>query len=184
MKKWKFEKQGTPCVVTVHDDARITITIDNTEYPCKYFQYDGVIFDKRRTIFIGGKDQLLDGIEFDNISEASAYQNKVKKIIKQNDKMPYYLKEKSFNVQYRDGEYLSGYTTYSTVESEIFEELCCGHYVDGWGTYIEKEFIDGDIDKMMQHFIGIMTKKEQEKQKKKDDKKTLLLVKLITTNIE
>ena len=58
---------------------------------------------------------------------------------------------KRLELEYKEGNLVSGYTAHG-LSARIIENLHCGQYIDGWGFLVDREFEDGDIDKMKRHF--------------------------------
>ncbi len=58
---------------------------------------------------------------------------------------------KRLELEYKAGDIVSGYTA-SGLHARIIESLHCGQYIEGWGFLVDREFEDGDIDKMKRHY--------------------------------
>lgn len=88
--------------------------------------------------------------------------------------------KKRLEIEYKEDDIFSGYTAHG-LSARIIESLHCGQYIDNWGFLIDREFEDGDIDKMKRHFFEwkemeeIQNQlKEKEEEAYEDEKKKLL----------
>ena len=87
---------------------------------------------------------------------------------------------KRLELEYKAGEIVSGYTAYG-LHARIIENLHCGQYIDGWGFLVDREFEDGDINRMKRHFFEWKEMDEiqksleaEEKQKAAEEKEEML----------
>lgn len=87
---------------------------------------------------------------------------------------------KRLQLEYKTGDIVSGYTA-EGLHARIIESLHCGQYIDGWGFLVDREFEDGDINRMKRHFYEwkemdeIQKKLEAEEKRKASEEKERLL---------
>lgn len=76
--------------------------------------------------------------------------------------------KKRLEIEYKEGEFISGYTA-EGLSARIIESLHCGQYIDNWGFLIDREFEDGDIQKMKRHFFAWKEMEEVQIELKKQE---------------
>lgn len=87
---------------------------------------------------------------------------------------------KRLNLEYKTGEFVSGYTA-EGLHARIIESLHCGQYIDGWGFLVDREFEDGDIHRMKRHYYEwkemdeIQKRLEEASDQKEEEKKEAFL---------
>lgn len=87
---------------------------------------------------INGKYQVMVSGGSMSKAEAQAAANAKNAEIEQKDNMP--VKDIVFNVDFQDGEYLSGYTIFGESAEEL-ENLGMARYVSGWGYHVRDEVV-------------------------------------------
>ena len=87
---------------------------------------------------------------------------------------------KRLELEYKTGEFVSGYTA-TGLHARIIESLHCGQYIDDWGFLVDREFEDGDINRMKRHFFEwkemneLQKRLEEEEERKSQEEKEQIL---------
>ena len=88
--------------------------------------------------------------------------------------------KKRLQLEYKEGNLVSGYTAHG-LSARIIESLHGGQYIEGWGFLVDREFEDGDIERMKRHFFEwkemeeVQEQLEQEEQRLAEEEKERLL---------
>jgi len=177
MKQWNFTRENYDCTLTIHDNAKVTMKInDDIPFKCKDIDERGVVFYIDINMEIQGESKKIKGFSLKNHPDILEYYNNLKKDIQEKEKRRHDEEykdlmsgKKPLSISYHDGEYLQGYTAYG-IDAEVIHDLYCGRYVDGWGFHVNKEFEDGDIEKMKAHFQEVDQKRKESEEKVKREK--------------
>lgn len=176
-KSWKFRKGIYDCIISIiaGEDVRIIIDLSNGQKILGEKFKDGtVIFSSPQKMKINGEIKKVGGFKLDSLyDEIKSYYDESINYIKEREKKIHDEEykalmsgQKELEIFYHDGEYLSGYQAVG-VSAEIVEKLHCGHYVDGWGVYVDNEFSNRDIEAMKRHGDSVekeMAEKERKRQ--------------------
>lgn len=186
MKEWNFKKADKNCklwMVEGADGVRIKVQIDNNEpFGAKTIDKGAVVFWKKQDMVVNGKILKVSGFNLEEYDEIKAYYENFKKEIKDRKDKEYRQEfnsilsgEKPLEMTYTQGENIHGFTA-TGISKDVIEYLHCGIQV-GCDFWINREFKDGNIEKMKKHYEEWKEKderrKKQEEEWKEEEKKHL-----------
>lgn len=151
------------------------LQIDNEKpFKAKSIENNAVAFYGKHPLSIGGETKYIDGINLDHLGNYNEikkyYDHIIEKLVADEKK----ARDREFNailsgdkpldIVFNDGEYFSGHIVYG-VSADVVRFLHCGHQMcDGY--VLDKEFEDGDIEKMKAHYENWKIQCEKEREKK------------------
>lgn len=172
--EWKFKKAGHNILLTITDDEKILLQIDEeAPFECACLEHGNVMFGgKGKNLEINGKPQVVNGFDLKSIGlydSIYSYRESQKK--EKHDKIYNAIMngEMPLDVYYKDGEHLWGYTS-NGISAEVICDLHCGKYISGWGVHVDEAFADGDIEKMKAHYNKIEKEQKEKEQREKEQR--------------
>ena len=185
MREWTFteKKLGVDCVLTIDDRAQIEVKVgDNKPIEVEEINWGKACFDGGQTLDVNGKELYKWGVSLGKYyDEIKAYYE----VAEAEDK-----KKEKIEIEKAIEEIMKGERTLSIkqhyyyhtrkmacgMDRDIIEYLHCGSE-SFLGFLVDREFEDGDINKMLAHYEEVekeLRKKEEEEERKKKEKEKLL----------
>lgn len=176
MKKWCFAKKEHNFVLIIEDNGKVMLQIDNEKpFKAKSIENDAVAFYGKHPLSISGETKYIDGINLDHLdnhNEIKEYYDHIIEKLAADEKEAHDREfnailngEKPLDIVFNDGEYFSGHIVYG-VSADVVRFLHCGHQMcDGY--VLDKEFEDGNIEKMKAHYEDWKTQREKEEVEKR-----------------
>ena len=176
MKKWCFAKKEHNFVLTIEDNGKVLLQIDKEKpFKAKSIENSAVVFYGKHPLSTDGETKYIDGINLDhlcNYNEIKEYYDHIIEKIVADEKAAHDREfnailsgDKPLDIVFNDGEYFSGHIVYG-VSADVVRFLHCGHQMcDGY--VLDKEFEDGNIERMKAHYENWKTQREKEEARKK-----------------
>lgn len=173
--EWKFKKAEYDCTLAIDDDLNIRVKIGEREpFYAERLKDGAVIFYRSQTITANGNEKKIGGFKLPQYDEIKSYYENLKKEKEEKERREYEAEynalmngEKPLEISLFEGEYWQGYTA-TGVSRDVINDLHCGHDVDIYFR-VDKEFIDGDIEKMKAHAKEIEEAEKLRKEKELEE---------------